>query len=124
MPKVYVGSSLLNATAVRAVQERFRSAGVEITYDWTTHGRVTSADDLAQYGRAELDGVLNSDLFFMMHPARTGTHVELGIALAAKIPIVMVNDLSAEQKTFYYLPNVHLFTDLEVAFSFAMRKLA
>lgn len=123
MPKVYVGSSLLNATAVKSIQERFRAEGIEITYDWTTHGKVESERELIAYGHAEMAGVLSCDLFFMMHPARTGTHVELGLALAANKKIVLVNDLTVEQKPFYYLPNVYRFTSVDEAFDYAMRTL-
>ncbi len=124
MAKIYIGSSLLNADQVKSLIGRFTASGVSITYDWTQHGRVYDEQDLMRYGEAEYRGVVESDLFFMVQPARTGTHVEMGIALALNKPIVLVNDRTVEQKTFYYLPNVHRFESVDDAFDFTIRKLS
>ena len=123
MPSVYVGTSLLNISLAKEIINKFRSHGVDISYDWTTHGQVFNSDDLYKYGTKEFDGVKSADLFFMICPARTGTHIELGIALAYGKPIVLVLDKDTELKTFYFLQNVSRFSSLEVAFSFALEKL-
>jgi nucleoside 2-deoxyribosyltransferase len=123
MARVYIGSSLLNANQVKEVIAQFKSVGIDITYDWTSHGKVTHEDDLKIYGMEEYRGVVECDLFFMIHPARNGTHVEMGIALACNKPIVMVLMDGIEHKTFYYLANVHRFKDLDDAFNFSVRML-
>lgn len=123
MPSVYVGTSLLNAEQAKKIITRFHAAGIQITYDWTVHGQVFDEDNLRKYGVEELNGVKNADLFFMLHPARSGTHVELGIALASGIPVVLVHDLNAERKTFYFVPNVFRFTSIDDAFVFALERL-
>lgn len=123
MPSVYIGSSLLNADVVKEVICRFKEQGIEITYDWTRHGRVTDEEDLKRYGMAEYRGVVECDVFFMIHPARNGTHVEMGIALACNKPIIMVIMDGIEQKTFYYLNNVQRFGHLEDAIQFTVRML-
>lgn len=121
MPSVYVGSSLLNANQASEVMQRFRDAGVDITYDWTPLvGQKFSDEQLGKYGIEEINGVKNADLFFMLSPARHGTHVELGIALASGKPVVMVDDPHAEKKTFYFVPNVFRFSSLDAAFVFTM----
>lgn len=123
MSSVYVATSLLNADQAKLVINRFREHGIEVTYDWTIHGQVFDDERLRQYGIEELDGVLRAELLFMMHPARSGTHVELGAALASNKPVVIVCDPSVERKTFYYVPNVSRFTLVDEAFEFALRKL-
>ena len=123
MRSVYIGSSLLNAAQVKEVITKFRAVNIQVTYDWTTHGRVTHEDDLKTYGMAEYRGVVECDVFFMIHPARNGTHVELGIALACNKPVVMVTIDGIEPKTFYYLNNVHRFNKVDDAFDFTVRML-
>ncbi len=119
MKKVYVGSSLHNVEAVRRIQARFAAIGVGITYDWTIAGQITDPAELRRVGDLEMAGVRDCDLFFMMQPARNGTHCELGMALAWWKPIVLLEETKVEQKTFYYNPSVYRFEDEETAFAFA-----
>ena len=121
--KVYVGSSLHNANRVREIQARFKQAGVSITYDWTTHGQVYSEDQLAAIGESEERGVEECDLFFMIQPGRTGTHYELGLARGLRKPVVILEEVEVEKKTFYYCLGVHRFKSEDEAFGFALRLL-
>jgi hypothetical protein len=110
--KVYVASSLHNYIRVRQIQQTFRDHGHEITYDWTPHGETLGVtaptnEELGQIGLAEEEGVLNCDLLFMVHPARNGSHVEFGIARAAGKPIVCLEEVAVERKSFYYMPDVN-----------------
>lgn len=148
MKSVYVATSLLNADRAKLVISMFKEHGVAISYDWTTHGQVFDESELQKIGTAEANGVKNADLLFMMHPARTGTHVELGIAIGCGKPVIIVFDQEQKQccklkqyltailrwfgisnrarvelKTFYFVPNVFRFTSLEKAFEFALEKL-
>lgn len=121
--KVYVGSSLFNADEVKSVMSNFVSAGLEISYDWTKHGQGFTEEELSKYFTGEFNGVVNCDLFFMIHPARNGTHVEMGIALALNKPIVMVEKEGIEMKPFYYAPNVTRFKDLSNAMEYTIKQL-
>ena len=126
--KVYVATSLHNADVAKQVIQKFRDNNVEITYDWTTHGKITDESLLKEYGEAEAKGVFDADLLFMIQPARTGAHVEMGIAIGMNmmgrnIPIILVLDGNSEAKTFYYVSNVHRFDSLEAAFQFAIERL-
>jgi nucleoside 2-deoxyribosyltransferase len=123
MGKLYIGSSLYNAEEVRKARDKFIAAGHSITYDWTTHGKVTTKEELQKYGEEELNGVAQCDVFFMMQPSRYGTHIEFGIALGLGKPIVMIVDHDSETKTFYMLKNVHRFDDFESAFDFTLEYL-
>lgn len=125
---VYVGSSLHNADRVRVIQQRFRDAGISISYDWTEHGQIFDDEELAKVGEAEERGVIECDLFFMVHPARNGTHCELGMARVLNKHIVILEEGVFEKKTFYYRPAghsrpVHRFTDADVAVQFAIKLL-
>jgi|19_taG_2_1085344.scaffolds.fasta_scaffold00041_46 hypothetical protein len=106
--RIYIGTSLQNAKRANELQARFKKAGCEITYDWTTHGQVYSDEELAEYGLAEETGVKNADVFFMVFPARKGSHCELGLARAFGVKIVLLTeqDTMGEKKTFYFLPEV------------------
>lgn len=117
MGKIYIGSSLYNAEQVKKARDMFIEAGHQITYDWTTHGKVTSQEELKKFGEEELKGVADCDVFFMMQPSRYGTHIEFGIALGLGKPIVMIVDHDSEMKTFYMLSNVRRFDDFDSAFN-------
>lgn len=121
--KVYVASSLKNADNVVTVMEKLRGLGVTITYDWTTHGLITDTSLLKEAGEGEKRGVEDADVLFFLHPGRTGAHVELGIALGCKIPVVMVDGPVEEQKTFYYVDGVTRFADVDSAIDYTMELL-
>lgn len=95
--------------------DQLRSAGATITHDWTAHGRITNVEELRAIGEAEKRGVDTADVLFFLHPGRMGAHVELGLALAQNIPIVMVGGYDIEQKPFYYLEGVTRFHDVTEA---------
>lgn len=125
---VYVGSSLHNAQRVRQIQQKFRDAGVEITYDWTGHGQIFDDETLALVGEEEERGIRECTLFFMVHPARNGTHCELGMARVLDKHIVILEEGDFEKKTFYYRPAshpnpIHRFTSEDEAIAFALRLL-
>lgn len=123
MASVYVATSLENAKNAKQIISMFIDNDIDITYDWTVHGRIDEEHMLGQIGKFELDGVLSADLLFMMQPARQGTHVEMGVALAANKKIILVQDGLSERKTFYYLPNVLRFDDQKTAFDKALEIL-
>jgi hypothetical protein len=121
--KVYIASSLHNAERVRYFKKKFEDHGVAITYDWTTHGMVTTEEELRKCGAGERDGVLDCHLLFLIQPARMGAHWEGGLAMAKNIPIVILEEVPVEQKTFYYLDNVFKFTAEDDAFNHALKLL-
>ncbi len=113
MKSVYVASSLYNADMVRAAYDELREAGLRISYDWTTHGLVSDRSRLRDIANKEIEGVASADYLLFLTPARTGSHVELGIAIALKKPIYMMlpghNAPNIELKTFYFAETVKLF---------------
>lgn len=123
---VYVGSSLFNAERVRQIQKMFRDAGIRISYDWTQHGQIVDDELLAHIGDLEEKGVIDCDLFFMIHPSRNGSHCELGMARVLQKHIVILEEgPPIEKKTFYYRPTnhhrpIHRFTNATKAVAFAI----
>lgn len=107
MPKIYIATSLKNAARAKELQERFLELGITCTYDWTVHGQVFSVEELAKFGLAEEQGVKDADVFLMIFPGRNGSHFEMGLARGLGIPIVLLEETVVEQKTFYYLPDLH-----------------
>jgi nucleoside 2-deoxyribosyltransferase len=113
MAKIYVASSLENAVNVINIYDYLICNDHIITYNWTKHGRITKVEDLREVGRNEFDGVVDCDLLIMLMPARLGSHVELGIALALGKPVIIITaDLEYEDKSFYHLDNVHITNDV------------
>lgn len=105
--KIYVASSLHNATRAREVMDLLESNGYRITYDWTPHGQVYSEEDCANIAILEEQGVLDCDVFLMVFPGRTGSHIEFGLARSAgKHIILLQEEAETERKSFYYLPGI------------------
>jgi hypothetical protein len=112
--RIYVGTSLRNAERANKIQQRFEEAGCEITYDWTKHGQVYTPADLEKIGVEEEKGVETADVFFLVFPARKGSHCELGLARGFGKKIVLLaeplpgetHDTMEEKKTFYWLPKI------------------
>lgn len=105
--KVYVASSLTNAENASSVISILKGTGIQITYDWTTHGLVKDPVKCREICRSEIDGVKQADAMVFLHPARSGSHVELGIALALRKPVFMLfppepEFSQIELKSFYY----------------------
>jgi nucleoside 2-deoxyribosyltransferase len=121
--KIYVASSLFNKEEASSIMDEFRARGVEITYDWTSHGQVFDVERLKEIAVLESQGVLDSDLLFFVHPGRHGAHVELGMAIAANKHIVMLFNQDYEMKPFYLLECIKPFEDRKEAIDFSVAVL-
>lgn len=94
LARVYIASSLENAAAVRELRDELARHDVGLTYDWTAHGSVQSLgeDRIAEVAALEAAGVHNADLVIVLLPGGRGTHTEMGIALGATVPVLLVAD--------------------------------
>jgi len=114
MTKIYVASSLYNKTNVKALYKYLAYLQCTITYDWTTHGGVNDEASLKEIGLKEYQGVVDCDVLVMLMPARLGSHVELGIALALCKPVIIItNGEDFEKKSFYFLDHVNIIRDID-----------
>lgn len=111
--RFYVASRLENADVVRDVRDKMLKEGHALTYDWTIAGSVRG--DLAklrEVAEAETRGVAEADILILLLPGGRGAHVELGIALGCKKPVVIWSEdlmpLGAGKETsaFYHHPLV------------------
>lgn len=109
--KFYIASSFAKQEMVKRLSRMLIEQGHEQTYDWTLNNRAENTEALAAIGQLEKAAVLESDLFFILLPAGKGSHIELGLALAAEKKVFLfseeaaVYDFSATT-TFYHLPEV------------------
>lgn len=115
MKKVYVASSLLNAEKVKEVIGFLNSRGIQVTYDWTKNGKIEPSEKelMKQVCDAEINGVIDADALLFISPARTGSHVELGIAITTLKPIFLHLDQKSEFKSFYLADNI-LYVDSDL----------
>ena len=128
MASIYIASSLHNLTRVKEFVNIFNEHGIDISYDWTTHGQIADQNDLCRYGEAELMGVINADLLFFLQPGRNGAHVEFGVMLALirlgyDKTIVLLEEDPVEQKTFYHLACINKFHNKQDAIDFVLKRL-
>lgn len=109
--KFYIASSFANQEMVKQLSRMLIDEGHEQTYDWTLNSKADNAEALAAIGQLEKAAVLAADMFFILLPAGKGSHIELGLALAADKKVYLyseedtVYDFSATT-TFYHLPEV------------------
>ena len=112
--KIYVASSLDNASRVKEIILELEKYGYNITYDWTKHGRVTDEKELIKIAQGEYRGVKDCDVFLMVHPARFGSHFEFGAAYALNKRIIILEETQIpELKSFYFLPSIETAKKLE-----------
>jgi hypothetical protein len=132
--KFYIASGLDNFGLVRQVAETLKSAGWTHTYDWTVQGSVAGRGEEAfvRCAKNEVEGVIKANVVIVLLPGGRGTHVELGLALAAAwasgtsrdtadgMTICLYSptpeqDFGTERTTcaFYHHPDVQKFDDLE-----------
>lgn len=112
--KYYIASKLENHIAVTELRDVLASLSHEITYDWTVHGPVYRSG-LARVREVAVDeaqGVLAADFVVVLWPGGRGTHVELGMAIAAGKPVIFISDNEAHHEAttetcaFYHHPLV------------------
>lgn len=121
--KFYIASKLENHAAVSALRAELVKLGHCVTYDWTVHGPVyrSGLARVAAVAVDEVRGVLDADFVVVLWPGGRGTHVELGMAIAAGKPTVFVSDhephheATTETCAFYHHPLVRRFRTVEEA---------
>ena len=112
--KVYIATRLSRAPDHNRLRDLLKAEGVELTYDWTTHGSVkeTSVEVLRDVAQSELRGVLDADVVVVLLPGGHGTHVELGAALGAGKRVVVHSqnpelfEACKETCAFYHHPDI------------------
>lgn len=99
----YIATKLERHADHNLVRDTMAAQGHTITYDWTTHGSVREEGSARMREAADgmVRGVLDADLVIVLLPGGRGTHAELGMALAAGIPVI----LHAEDAAMFESPD-------------------
>ena len=102
--------------AKEAMQKLLR-AGHEITFDWTTLGRLKpyrlNSSASREAAIKESRGILDAEvLVIIAHIQGVGMYVELGIAIGAGIPVRIVTSTES-RSVFFHHPLVKLVDSLE-----------
>jgi nucleoside 2-deoxyribosyltransferase len=112
--KYYIATKLENHAEHNRVRDHLAKLGHEITYDWTPHGPVyrSGLERIREIAELETKGVLDADVVIVLWPSGRGTHVELGMAIAAGKPVIFISSLQAHHEAttetcaFYHHPLV------------------
>ncbi len=128
--KFYIASTLSNVENVAIIADKFLKTGWQWSFNWTPFSSLGNLNSLKEISQNEVNGVLDCDLFLMLFPAQRGSHVELGIALAAGKPILLLapdeNALLRNGLTcsFYHHPKVNLLIqkDIEILACLALQE--
>lgn len=121
--RVYVAATFERKDEIRGLQRRFVELGHTISADWTGHKTIAheaKKEELSkEYAVEDVDGVSATDLFILLIGERksTGAHIELGIALGAKVPNVYVVGETNDPSLFYYHPKVKRVKTIEEVFA-------
>ena len=120
--RVYVAASFEQANDVKALYKKLRAAGHIITADWTVHQEIASMGSekerqalKSQYVIEDTDGVTSSSVYALLLGPRksTGAHIELGIALGAKVPLIVLIGNPDENQLFYSHSSVTIVPDVD-----------
>lgn len=126
---IYVAGSSLEVALIEEYMRRLRAAGHIITHDWTVPVResaqiaqrdLTEADRW-RHARADRQGVLDADIFWMLIPTTpsSGAWVELGIAAGGGRPGLSIVSGDWRRSIFTSLADQRFDTHAE-AFAFIM----
>ena len=93
--RIYVASKWARRELTRDIMAELVKLGHTIAYDWTQHKESKSSEkEYADEAAADVAGIRSADLFIadMDDPAYPyrGTFFEMGVAVGANIPVVIV----------------------------------
>lgn len=108
---VYVAGKFEHKAAVRAIQASVQDRGHTITHDWTqedlgSRTGLAAHSYLRECAKADVEGVINADVIILLNnPNGFGLMVELGVAIAKNIPVIVVAP-ELRDTPFFHLPLV------------------
>jgi nucleoside 2-deoxyribosyltransferase len=107
--RFYIASSFTNKEKVQELASLLKKAGWMQTYDWTQNDKEIDSKTLSAIGQMEKKGIEEADLLILLLPGGSGSHIEMGIALALGKPVFLCHQDSELTTTFYHLPGVTIF---------------
>jgi hypothetical protein len=84
--RFYIATGIRHARRASELAEVLKSRGHEHTYDWTVHGDIRGEGEfrMSEVAFNELRAVRDAELVVVLLPGGTGTHTELGVAIATR----------------------------------------
>jgi nucleoside 2-deoxyribosyltransferase len=111
--KVYVAAKFEEKELAKSMMDAVEEAGFTITHDWTAEAEPDAMpeDEAREYlidcARKDMSGVCRADVLIVApHIRGKGLFVEMGMALALGIPIIVINSLPASWCIFQEMPQV------------------
>lgn len=121
---LYIASTLDNKERVGQLIQIFRAVGIDVTYDWTEHGRVFNQEELQLIGLRELQGVRDASVILLVTPAGHGSHFEAGAGYISGKPLVILyEEPLAKPTSFHHLPGVRRCSDVDQAIALVIDSL-
>jgi hypothetical protein len=121
--KCYIATGLENTLKYDEVQQRLYNIGVDVTYNWTTHGAVWQEwpERIREVAVKESEGVQKADFVVVILPGGRGTHTELGMAISSHLPVLLLHENESNSPlftgeatcTFYHHPLCMRITTLD-----------
>jgi hypothetical protein len=89
--KFYFATGIENIEVQRRGVRVLEAIGHKQSYDWTVHGDIGNDRELAtRLIQDEMQGVYDADFVIVMLPGGRGTHTELGAAIMARKPVILL----------------------------------
>lgn len=114
--RFYIATSIRNGERAAALAEVLKSRGHEHTYDWTVHGDIRREGEvrMSEVAFNELRAVRDAELVVVLLPGGSGTHTELGMAIATRSNKRIIlwsedgNEFNFDERscTFYFHPSI------------------
>jgi len=111
--KYYIATAITNTAGHHALRDEMTDRGHKLTYDWTRHGSVQHEGEarIAEVCLREIFGIVEADVVIVLLPGGRGTHVELGIAIGLRKPVLLVGSPESFEQagmicSFYLAPMV------------------
>lgn len=118
--RFYISTGMMSAARAAELAEVLKKRGHEQTYDWLEHGDVRreGAARMGEVAFSELRAVRDAELVVILLPGGSGTHTELGMAIATRANKRVIlwsadgNEFNFDERTcaFYFHPSVERVT--------------
>lgn len=119
---LYLAAPWIDRDKMPAIAQRFEAAGHKITHKWWLVDNLTeserSVEVLKSQAQADFKGVIAADKVVVFNTSKSeGKAVEQGIAIAMKIPIIVVGKRGdgTSKNIFHYLDCYNFTDDIEEA---------
>jgi nucleoside 2-deoxyribosyltransferase len=102
--KIYIGASMADILKARQLAGFLGMNGHEITFPWFDLPDIAEEwprSKRAMIAEKEVDGVRRADVGVFLAPGGRGMHVEIGVALGLRKPVLLIADLEPKFALFY-----------------------